>query len=62
MATSAELSSLVTAIEELESRVTAAADELSGGPSDDTAVDLYDVERALRSARRRLSRVVTELR
>ena len=41
--------------------MTAAADELVGGPHDDTAVDLYDVERALRSARRKLSRVVDAL-
>jgi len=61
MTSPAELSSLVTAIEELQQRITAAAEELSGTADDDVAIDLYEVERALRSARRKLHRASEEL-
>jgi hypothetical protein len=54
----AELSSLATALEELAGRVTAIADELSGGERDDVAVELFEVERALGGARRRLGRLI----
>jgi hypothetical protein len=50
----AELSSLETAIRELRERITAAADELVGTRDEDVAVDLYDVERSLRTAERRI--------
>lgn len=62
MASAAELLSLVTAIEEMQKRITDAADEMAGGPRDDTALDLYEVERALRTARRRLAKVAGDLR
>lgn len=50
----ATLSSLSTALDELTERVTRTADQLSGAPREDVAADLYEVERNLRSASRRL--------
>ena len=54
----AELSSLATALDELAGRVTAIAERLSGGDRDDVAVELFEVERALGGARRRLGRLL----
>jgi len=54
----AELSSLATALDELAGRVTTIAETLSGGERDDVAVELFEVERALGGARRRLGRLV----
>ena len=54
MVSPAELSSLETAIREMRERITAAADELVGTRDEDVAVDLYDVERSLRTAERRI--------
>ncbi len=54
----AHLSSLSTALDELTERVTALADELSGSPRDDVAADLYEVERNLQAAARRLRALV----
>lgn len=53
----AVLSSIATALEELTARVTAVADEHAKSPDESVAVDLYDVERALRAANRRLAKV-----
>ena len=61
MVSKAELSSLETAIRELTERITAAADELMGTPGEDVAIDLYDVERSLRTAQRRLSKAAITL-
>jgi hypothetical protein len=55
----AELSSVVSAIDELLRRVGAIADQAAAEHEDDTATELFAVERALTGARRRLSRVVT---
>ena len=55
----AELSSVVTALDELVRRVGAMADQAAAEHDDDTATELFAVERALTGARRRLSRVVT---
>jgi len=53
----AELSSLATALDELTRRVTAIADR--AGPSADAVTDeLFQVERALREALRRLRRAL----
>ena len=54
----AELSSLATALDELARRITAIAEALAGTASDDVAAGLFDVERALGAARRRLARLV----
>ena len=61
MVSKAELSSLETAIRELTERITAAADELMGTPGEDVAIDLYDVERRLRTAQRRISKAAITL-
>jgi hypothetical protein len=58
----AELSALATSIEEVTRRVTAAADRLRGTPRDDIANGLYEVERSLLTAGRKLERVVRDLR
>jgi hypothetical protein len=55
----AELSSVVTALDELIRRVGAIAEGSASSHEDDTATELFAVERALTGARRRLSRVVT---
>ena len=58
----AELSSIETAVGELGNRVAQAADELMGTPHEDVGVELYEVERSLRMARRRLAQATEALR
>ncbi len=58
----AELSSIETAVGELGNRVAQAADELIGTPHEDVGVELYEVERSLRMARRRLAQATDTLR
>ncbi len=53
----AELSSLATALDELTRRVTALAEGVAN-EQHDLATELYEVERSLNGARRRLSKVV----
>jgi hypothetical protein len=55
MAQNAELSSRVTARDELVARVSGLADDLSGDERDVVGPELYEVERSLRAAQRRLS-------
>jgi hypothetical protein len=55
---SAELSSLATALEDLTARITAIADLYATGDRDELATDLYAVERALTGAQRRLTKVI----
>jgi hypothetical protein len=57
----AELSSLSTALDDLTRRVTAIAERRGDVEGDDVAASLFEVERALREARRRLSRLVDSL-
>lgn len=54
----AELSSLTTSLDDLTRRVTVMAERYVGGPREDIALDLYEVERALRTASRRLNKLV----
>jgi hypothetical protein len=54
----AELSSAATALEELTDRLGAVAGRFVGTPKEQIATDLYEVERALRTASRRLAKVV----
>ena len=54
----AELSSLSTALEELTRRVTAIAEAYAAAKRDDLAGELFQAERALASAQRSLVRVV----
>jgi hypothetical protein len=58
MSVRAELSSLSTGLDELVSRITRIADTLGGDDRDAVGEDLFEVERTLRSAQRRLARVV----
>ncbi len=61
MISTAELSSIETAIGELGARVSQAADELLGTPHENVGVELYEVERSLRMARRRLAQATDAL-
>ena len=51
-----------TAVGELGNRVAQAADELMGTPHENVGVELYEVERSLRMARRRLAQTTDALR
>ncbi len=58
----AELSSLATALDELAQRVTTLADACAGAKRDDLAAELYQAERALGSARRSVARAADSAR
>jgi hypothetical protein len=58
MTTRAELSSVATRLDELLSRVTAIAEDLLGPERELVGSELYEVERTLRSAQRRLHRIL----
>lgn len=53
----AELSSLSTAIEEINERITKIADSLAGQKQDAVAHDLYQAERSLVAALRSIAKV-----
>ena len=53
----AELSSLATAVDELNKRVSKLAEEATGDKRDHIAAELYEIERALTGAQRRLSKL-----
>jgi hypothetical protein len=57
----AHLSSLATALEDLSDRITRLADGFQGSPREDVAADLYEVERHLQAAKRRMRTLVTKL-
>lgn len=61
MAVGPQLSSLRTALAELTERVTEMANELEGSRRDDVAALLYDAERSLLAANRRLDRALDAL-
>jgi len=54
----AELSSIMTVLADLQDRVVEVADKWRAVERDDVAGDLYDVERSLRNAQRRIRRAV----
>jgi hypothetical protein len=58
MSVRAELSSVATSLEELQSRISRIAEGLTSEEREVVGPDLFEVERALRSARRRVSRIV----
>ena len=60
-AISAELSSLSTALDELTARVTTHADAANAGKDEETARELFAIERSLNSANRRLARLSVAL-
>ncbi len=53
-----ELSSVSTALDELTKRLSAMADASAGG-EEDLSVELFEIERSLRGAQRRLQKLVT---
>jgi hypothetical protein len=55
----AELSSVATALDELTRRIVTIADQAASDHDDETASELFAVERALRGANRRLGRLTT---
>jgi hypothetical protein len=58
MSVRAELSSVATSLDELLGRITRITEGLGGDERDVVGPDLFEVERALRSARRRVTRIV----
>jgi hypothetical protein len=60
MSARAELSSVATALDELARRVATIGDGLTGAERDALRADLFEVERALGNASRRLSRALAE--
>ena len=57
----AQLSSMATALDDLASRLTTLAETTSGTDDDWMARELFEVERSLSEARRRLAKVTTTL-
>jgi hypothetical protein len=57
MVRAAELSSLVSSLEELSRRVTALAEEAQTSRDEEMATELFAVERSMTAALRRLRRV-----
>jgi len=57
----AHLSSLSSALTDLTERITKLADGYQATPREDVAADLYEVERHLQAADRRLRALVTKL-
>ena len=57
----AHLSSLSTALDDLTQQITALAEEHHGAPRADVAADLFEVERSLLTASRRLRTVLTKV-
>jgi hypothetical protein len=54
----APLTPLATALDELTHRVTALAETYSGGVDDQVSSELFEIERSLQQAARRLDRLV----
>jgi hypothetical protein len=61
MSAGPELSSISTALATLTDRVTGMAESMSGTARDDVAASLFEVERSLVAAQRRLDIVVGQL-
>ena len=62
MSAGPELSSVATALTDLKDRVGALAEDLGSETREDLAATLYEVERSLGAAARRLETMVDELR
>ena len=62
MSAGPELSSVATALSDLKDRVGALAEDLGSETREDLAATLYEVERSLGTAARRLEAMVDELR
>ena len=61
MSLHADLASVLSTLDQVLERLSEAANEVDGSERDDLLVDLYEVERHLRSATRRLNRTVSTL-
>lgn len=61
MSAGPELSSISTALESLTKRIAGTAEQFSGTDRDDLAATLFEVERSLAAAQRRLDKVVSVL-
>lgn len=57
----AHLSSLSSALDDLTGRITTLADGYQTSPREDVAADLYEVERHLQAANRRLRTLLNKL-
>jgi hypothetical protein len=57
----ADLASLSSTLDQMIERVEGAASSVKGGENDDLLGDLYEIERHLRSANRRLHRTLSAL-
>jgi len=58
----ARLLSLATSLDDITTRITETAESRAALGDDATASDLWEVERTLRNANRRLARVIATLR
>ena len=56
----AELAPLATALDELTHRITVLADRYSGSTDDQLSTELFEIERSLQQASRRLERLVRD--
>jgi hypothetical protein len=54
----AQLAPLATALEELTRRITVLAESYGGSNDDQVSTELYEIERSLQQAARRLDRLV----
>jgi hypothetical protein len=59
MSLHADLASLTSSLDQMIERVESAVGEIEGGEDEDLLVDLYEVERSLRTANRRLNRILS---
>jgi hypothetical protein len=57
----ADLTSVLSTLDQVLERLDEAADSVDGDRREDLLIDLYEVERHLRSASRRLTRTVSGL-
>ena len=62
MSLHADLASLTASLDQMLERVDAAAESVKGTNEEELLIDLYEIERFLRSANRRLNRALAEVR
>ena len=58
----AELSALASSLDDLHARIGSLAHQLDQEPTQRAAIDLFEVERSLRTARRRMERALMALK
>ncbi|MDP1821226.1 MAG: hypothetical protein Q8K58_15205 [Acidimicrobiales bacterium] len=57
----AQLSSLSTTLDQLVTQVTSLAERYQTSPREDVAADLFEVERSLQAAHRRMQKLVAKV-